>query len=202
MKNIAKLALLTAHPNPAQSKSLTERKPVMKRLAPLFPAIVLSILSLLGLPTPGRAANYITSTNEPAQASGWNYLIWFLSGNYSLTPVENPSSGNTYEVQANTVPLGSLNTSARVREPTSGSTTFPGDSLQLDTNGELRLKGGLALSFPGVSGNPGLILNGGAIGMGDAGKYALSGVINVAAQSYIAAGNNTSVGDGYTAPVR
>jgi hypothetical protein len=80
-----------------------------------------------------------------------------------------------------------------VRSPAySGLQTFPGDSLMLDTNTELVLKqSGSNPNFPGVNGNPGLILNGGMITMGNLGNWPITGTINVAAQSYLNAGANT-----------
>jgi hypothetical protein len=46
---------------------LTETKPVKNRLASLLPAFVLSILSLLGLPTPGRAQAPVIATQPVPQ---------------------------------------------------------------------------------------------------------------------------------------
>src|SRR5437868_5781467 len=70
-----------------------------------------------------------------------------------------PTAGNTYEVTAGGNP-------SRIRNPTYGGSTltFPGDSLQLNTNTEIRGKTATTpttINFPGVGGNPGLILNGG-----------------------------------------
>jgi hypothetical protein len=164
----------------------------MKRLAPLFPAIVLSILSLLGLPTPGRAANLTTTICE-SSGSSWNSVIWYTNG--TGVEVGPPVAGNTYECLANGVLYGNGTLNTRVRTPTVGGVqTFPGDSLMLDTNTELRIKGGAANNFPGVNGNPGLILNGGILEVGSGGNWPITGTINVAVQSYLNPGNNAAGG--------
>src|SRR5260370_28045138 len=139
--------------------------------------------------------------------------------------------GNTYEVLANSVAIGNNDANTKVRgyaANASGSTNlnavansyptnypvfFPGDSLQLDVNAELRLKdaGGLGsgtiFNCPGVNGNPGLILNGGFITTGDnwtaeesaaaggsAGviEYNVTGLIQAVpgTTSYLCTGNN------------
>jgi len=97
--------------------------------------------------------------------------------------------------------VGNGKNTTRVLNPTvvSGVQTFPGDSLTLDTNTELRLKnGGTIFNFPGVNGNPGLILNGGLINISSPGPFPITGTINVAAQSYLCPGNYTGGGPQYS----
>jgi hypothetical protein len=67
----------------------------------------------------------------------------------------------------------------------------------LDANTEFRTKriGSTSgatpiVTFPGVNGNPGLILNGGVLNAGDDGTYPVAGVIQVASTSIICPGDN------------
>src|SRR6185436_13301357 len=82
----------------------------------------------------------------------------------------------------------------RVRNPygagaPNGVHTFPGDSLTLSVNSEFRFKNDnitlTSVNFPGVGGNPGLILNGGALNAGNDFVFAIDGNIRVAATSLI-----------------
>jgi hypothetical protein len=69
--------------------------------------------------------------------------------------------------------------------------TFPGDSLTLNAHTDIRAKDvGDILDFPGVGGNPGLILNGGALNPGDTGAFGLTGRVFVASASLFAMGDN------------
>ena len=88
-------------------------------------------------------------------------------------------AGNTYELVANGVAFGDNKANTRVRNPVAaGVQTFPGDSLTFNTNTDIRAKTatGLVLNFPGVGGNPGLILNGGALNAGDNAVFEFAGV--------------------------
>src|SRR6185436_3163699 len=77
---------------------------------------------------------------------------------------------------------------------------FPGDSLTLNPNTEIRAKAaGAILDFPGVDGKPGLILNGGVLNAGDDAVFSLTGNIQLASTSYIAPGDN---GGGALKPLR
>jgi hypothetical protein len=141
--------------------------------------------------------NFTTTTCE-SSAQSWRTAIWQANG---VGPLVGPVAGNTYEALANGNALGNSALNTRVRTPASGgvesSWTFPGASLTLDTNTELRLKNLDTLNFPGLNGNPGLILNGGDISIADTGlPYPFLGVINIAAQSYLAGGNGTGPGGG------
>lgn len=76
-----------------------------------------------------------------------------------------------------------------MRNPIVTSSTFPGDSLQLDTNTIFRIKPPqdgttTTVRFPGVNGGPGLILNGGGIDPGSANTtFVVAGKVLVAADS-------------------
>ena len=78
-------------------------------------------------------------------------------------------AGNTYRLLFNNTAFGNNQGNTRIRNPAAaGVQTFPGDSLTMDANTEIRPKAvGAILNFPGVGGNPGLILNGGVLGAGD-----------------------------------
>jgi hypothetical protein len=143
-----------------------------------------AIAITLACASPASAANFTTTVQQASgDASHWNTAIW------NPGPVV-PTAGNTYEVLVG----------GRVRSPNgtvaSGGTatdnqtfTFPGDSLQLDGNGfsntpanagELRLKqgfNGATFNFPGVGGNPGLILNGGQLNDGEDRILKIAGIV-------------------------
>lgn len=115
--------------------------------------------------------------------------IWKTNGTGTAVP---PVSGNTYECLSNGIAIGSNLNETRLRSPAAGGfVTFPGDSLTLDTNTEIRMKTvGSVLNFPGVGGNPGLILKGGMLNVGDSGGFVVTGVVQVASQSYLCPGDN------------
>lgn len=144
------------------------------------------LVSVFGLSVPSLtplfAAALTTTLVQPqGETNNWSSPIW------DPGPVS-PAAGDTCEVL----------TGARVRTPTgsvaSGGTdlpgqtfTFPGDSLQLDGigfatggTGELRLKhtfDNTTFAFPGVGGNPGLILNGGMLNDGENRRPTITGSI-------------------------
>src|SRR5687768_13597067 len=135
---------------------------------------------LCALSTSAVAANFTTTTVQAA-GTNWTAAIWQGTS---------PTPGNTYE----TLP------GARIRTPfgTAGAPqtfTFPGDLLQIDGTGftpttgvagassEIRFKSndvGNIYAFPGVAGNPGLILNGGILNDGDERLITLTGLIGTA----------------------
>src|SRR5713101_4329205 len=88
--------------------------------------------------------------------------------------------------------IGNGLSNTRIRNPAVvGFLTFPGDSLTMDTNTELRAKTlGSVLNFPGTNGNPGLILNGGMLNGGDNATFPITGKVQVVSQSYISHGAN------------
>jgi hypothetical protein len=149
-----------------------------------FAVSVSAITSHLAIVGSAEADNF-TYNLQQASGANWSAAIW-QPGNVS------PTAGNTYEVLAG----------GRLRTP-DGSTgqggtggngqmfTFPGDSLKLDGpgfatsgSGELRIKQAFTnavFNFPGVGGNPGLILNGGIINDGDNFIQTVSGSISAVA---------------------
>src|SRR5207249_4928084 len=132
--------------------------------------IVLSIICLLVLQSSVQADNFTTTVRQ-AIGENWNGPIWQPGG-------VSPAAGNTYECLAGGGPT-------RLRNPaTAGVQTFPGDSLQLDSGSEIRAKApGATLDFPGVSGNAGLLMNGGNIDTGDNAVFPVTGVILVQTDS-------------------
>ncbi len=148
--------------------------------------------------TSSRAANLTTITSQGTGAS-WNDAIWKTNGTgTALMPV----SANTYECVSNGIAFGNNTGNTRIRNPTGGGlTTFPGASLTLDTNAEIRFKTAtnLLLNFPGVSSNPGLILKGGVLNAGDDAIFVITGKVQVASQSYIAPADG---GGGAVQPLR
>src|SRR3954470_2980978 len=123
--------------------------------------------SLLPFASELRAATLVTTNSQAANLS-WTNLIWKtnVTDPNSLAPV----AGNSYVAINNGIPFGNNANNTRLRNPAfAGLQTFPGDFLRLETNTEIRMKtAGAILNFPGVSGNPGLILNGGCLNTGDA----------------------------------
>jgi hypothetical protein len=134
-------------------------------------------------PTPaatGPAKKNFTTTVVQASGASWTGAIW------NPGPVA-PSAGNTYEALDNGAAFGNAQNNTRLRNPaTAGVQTFPGDSLTLNKNTELRAKqAGAILNFPGVGGSPGLILNGGVLNAGDDTVFVITGKVQVASTSYI-----------------
>jgi hypothetical protein len=139
--------------------------------------------------TPAPYVN-LTTTNVMGVGINWNAAAWKTNGTGTAVA---PSAGNTYSMVVfgtNTIGNGLNNT--RVRNPTvAGLQTFPGDSLTVNTNTELRAKQpGAILNFPGAGGNPGLILNGGMLNAGDDATFNITGRVAVISQSYISHGAN------------
>jgi hypothetical protein len=154
---------------------------------------VLLAACLLGAAVSAQAADFVTTT---AQASGanWTAAIWSNPPNTTLTA---PAAGNTYQLVQNGTAFGSTAAgggmnNTRVRNPaTAGVQSFPGDSLTMNANTEIRAKAvGAILNFPGVGGNPGLILNGGALNAGDDFVFPIQGKVAVNAPSLIIPADN------------
>jgi hypothetical protein len=134
--------------------------------------------AIMAASSPGA---HITSSVQQAAGTNWNApAIW--SNNAA------PSAGNTYEL----LPGGNP---TRLRNPEGGGThTFGGDSLTVNAQTEIRTKGtgtATVVNFPGVGGNPGLILNGGTINTGDNVVFGLSGNILVSTTSTFDFGDGT-----------
>src|SRR6266487_444407 len=148
----------------------------MKLLVRAFSAAQLCICA-------ARAAN-LTTTAVQGAGTDWTFAIWETNG--AGTAVS-PVAGNTYECVSNGITFGNNKNNTRIRNPASaGVQTFPGDSLTLNLNTEIRAKAvGAILNFPGVGANPGLILNGGVLNAGDETVFEIAGRVQVASQSYI-----------------
>src|SRR5690349_15354223 len=96
----------------------------------------------LGLcPVIGWAGTNFITTNIVAGGSDWTGAIWKTNGSTATNMVA-PTAGNTYRTISNGVSIGNNTLNTRLRPPISGTATFPGDSLTLQTNTELRLKAG------------------------------------------------------------
>src|SRR5438270_4309212 len=169
------------------------------RLNPMRPVFLTKVSSCflfagLCLPLAGRAAN-LTTTNIQASGANWTAAIWKTNAPGFATNTAAgvaPVPGNTYEAVYNGIStIGNGLSNTRIRPPTSGNATFPGDSLTMRTNTELRFKAGSTgniMNFPGVGGNPGLILNGGVLNGGDDATFPIRGYIQVVSPSFISHG--------------
>src|SRR5436853_5914660 len=84
-----------------------------------------------------RAAK-LTTTNSQAAAENWTLAIWKTNdGGMAVAP----AAGNTYVCVSNGIPFGNNKNNTRIRNPASaGVQTFPGDSLTLNLNTEIRAK--------------------------------------------------------------
>ena len=159
----------------------------------------LIIGAILLLPSVSSRAANLTTTISQGIGESWNDAIWKTNGLGTAVP---PVAGNTYECVSNGVAFGNGTSNTRIRNPTVGGlTTFPGNSLTLDTNSEIRFKAAtsLILNFSGTAGNAGLILNGGVLNAGDDVVFTITGKVQVASQSYICPGD---AGGGAFEPLR
>ncbi|HEY0550252.1 MAG TPA: hypothetical protein VGF13_11680, partial [Verrucomicrobiae bacterium] len=160
-----------------------------------FPVrFIITLIALLGAGMAARATNLVTRASQPS--GNWTAAIW--SNAPSGTGIA-PIAGNTYELITNGIAWGNNTANTRVRNPaTDGVQTFPGDSLTLNTNTDIRFKRGATTTspsptisnFPGTNGNPGLILNGGILNPGDDVAFIVTGKIHVASQSILSSGDN------------
>ncbi|MEY2409165.1 MAG: hypothetical protein QOF48_1835 [Verrucomicrobiota bacterium] len=154
-----------------------------------------ALIGLVGVGT-GHAANFVTKASVGSGNSWNNQTVWSNPPNVAVSL---PVAGNTYELIANGVAFGNNTANTRMRNPaTDGLQTFPGDSLTMNTNTDIRFKKGAAggaisgtiCNFPGVGGNPGLILNGGALVAADNIIFVVTGRVQVASQSILSGGDN------------
>ena len=185
----------------------TRRKPIR---AGLYGLVGLS----LGLTASAAEPLYTTTTSQGgSDGTTWAAsVIWFLNGGGTAAGA---AAGNTYECLANGTAIGNATGNTRIRPPYSSGTatiaTFPGDSLILTTNTEMRVKElstsgtsaqGLGYAaptnnFPGANGLIGLVLNGGMLNTGDSYAFTILGTMQAApgSISYLNPGNTLS-GDG------
>ena len=162
--------------------------------------------------TNSESSSFVTGTNWAGTAVT---PVWKLNGvtaNPALQPFAGTVTGtvtnyNFFIMNSNGVALGDSTASTIIRSPYNPGTpaynidTFPGDSLIVNTNTQIRFKHsgstGSALvagvnynqvtnNFPGNFGQPGLVLNGGCLNVGDSGwafvimgtMYAVPGTIS------------------------
>src|SRR4051794_32925869 len=99
----------------------------------LYLSIVAVTLSFCAMPAVGAGTNLWTIMSQGSPS--WLNNIWRTNsaglGN-SFTPV----AGNTYVMTSNGFPMGGApgsTANTRVRPPTTGTATFPGDSLTMLT---------------------------------------------------------------------
>ena len=144
------------------------------------------------------AALYTTTANQGGSpGTSWaSSVIWKLNGAGTAVAA---TAGNTYEAVTNGVALGNGTATTLLRNPYSAGTpniaVFPGDSLILDTNTQVRFKalgtagttpqGGVAVAFPtnafyGANGLPGLVLKGGCLNTGDSDAFVIQGTVQAA----------------------
>ena len=186
----------TRCPESTSSSGKLKPRPQSWRTAWASLALGLACGVALCLPLSSGAANYTSKTSVGA-GNSWLGNYWSPNADGSGTLVGPPTAGNTYELISNGSTLQNGG-DTRTRNPaTPGVQTFPGDSLMLDTNSDIRMKqSGAVLNFPGPGGGqPGLILNGGGLNLGDDGKYWLDGIIEVRQQSYIFPGTSGAAAD-------
>ncbi len=144
----------------------------------------------------------LTTTNVEAQGTDWTAAIWKVNGTGTAT---SPVAGDAYATVFNGTSVGNGLNNTRIRSPAmSGTITFAGGSLILNTNTELRTKGTppTTLNFPGIGGNPGLILNGGVLNDGDNTANTvttITGSIQISGQSYNSTWGNNGGGGGLAA---
>src|SRR5437764_1697594 len=172
--------------------------------------LTLSLISITGLtfwPQAGQAGTNLVSSTVVGGTAGWfTSGMWKTNDGTGIgvgTAVNGPVAGNTYTLMPNGTAIGNNQAETRVRNLYTNGTpqalwTFPGDSLELRTNTEIRFKQIATpatietVNFPGVGGNPGLILNGGMLNVGDAIIQPISGLVQAVpgTESYLCPGNN------------
>jgi len=162
--------------------------------APLWVATLAAAAALAGADAQG--ANFVTKV-VTASGATWSAAVWSNPPNVAVSA---PLAGNTYELIFNGTVWGNNLADSRLRNPAAaGIQTFPGDSLMIDTNTDIRLKtGGTIVNgispaisyFPGVGGNPGLIMNGGVLNAGDTAIFVVTGRVQIASRAILSGGNN------------
>src|SRR3954462_15706125 len=156
-------------------------------------ALLLGVAALL-LGTFSQAGEFTSTVSQGAGAT-WMANIWVPVGGGAAVA---PSAGNNYTMLNNGVVFANGAGNARIRNPlNNGLVIFAGDMLTLSTNTEIRFKNASnpppaqVLVFPGVGGNPGLVLNGGVLNAGDAAVFTINGNIRIDAPSALDPGNPT-----------
>lgn len=145
--------------------------------------------------------NLMTTTNVQPAGTDWTAAIWQTNGTGTAAA---PVAGNNYAAIFNGTSIGNNLNNTRVRSAAvAGTLTFPGNSLTLNANTELRIKfSPTTNNFPAVAGNPGLVLSGGMLNLGVDGSAVITGSVQVNAQSYNSAGGTNGGGGGVAANPR
>jgi Concanavalin A-like lectin/glucanases superfamily/Immunoglobulin domain len=174
---------------------------LVSKINPGGALIVGTALAWLSLSPSALAAEPLyTTTSNQGGSPGTNWaqsIIWKLNGAGTAVGA---TAGNTYEALYNgTVKLGNGTATTLLRNPYSAGTptiaVFPGDSLILDTNAQIRFKaqgtsgttaqGAVPIAYPtnafnGANGLPGLVLNGGCLNTGDSDAFVILGTMQAA----------------------
>jgi hypothetical protein len=186
-------------------------------MRPLTPLVSISCFTtLLFVAQSGNAGTNLVTKTSQGSGANWTAAIWQTNNGAGTdtgagTSVA-PVAGNTYTESATATAFGNNTGNTRTRNPTAGGlTTFPGDSLTLNTNTDIRFKTatGLICNFPGVGGAAGLVLNGGVLNDGDNAVITIAGKILAVpgTVSYICPGNNgggaaADTGRAFTVPAQ
>jgi hypothetical protein len=155
-------------------------------------ARALWIVVFILLPVAIHAAN-LTTTNSQSGTNNWNLAIWRASGGNPVAP----AAGNTYEAIFNGFNIGDTNGSNTIVQSPAvfDLQTFPGNSLTFDANTELIFRqSGSVPFFPVFLGNPGLVLKGAMLSVGDDATISVTGLVQIASTSFISQGTNGGVG--------
>src|SRR4051812_28105246 len=174
-------------------KECMNTTPPNKNMTKRLCTILLAATAMLWA-SAGHAAEFTTTTTQGAGAT-WMANIWAPVGGGAATA---PSAGNNYTAINNGTAFANGANNTRIRNPlNNGLVIFAGDMLTLNTNAEIRFKNASnpppaqVLVFPGVGGNPGLVLNGGVLNAGDAAVFTINGNVRVDAPSGLDPGNPT-----------
>jgi mono/diheme cytochrome c family protein len=142
----------------------------------------------------------LSTTNVEPQGTDWTAAIWKTNGTGAAV---SPGAGGTFSLVFNGTSIGNGTNNTRVRSPdVAGVQTFPGDSLTVNKNTELRSKHApTTINFPGGSGKAGLVVDGGLLNVGtDGGITTIIGSVEVRSQSYNSA-QGANGGGGGLAPL-
>ncbi len=156
----------------------------MKLLRKVLATALLALTATAAFAQPVSSTNFYTKANQGATTATWN-AMWTNNG--AIATGVAPVAGNEYEAIGNGVAFGANVLNTRLRNLSAGTLqTFPGDKLTLSTNAEFRFKNpGLQLNFPGINGQPGLVMKGGALNAGDDSVYEIQGRVRVVAPSIL-----------------
>ena len=149
-------------------------------------------LALLASIQAVRASHYTDMTVQTANGGWTTAALWKLNG--AGTAVA-PTAGNDYEMVTNGVLMtNNLGTATVTTLRADTVSAWPGSTLTVDTNCQLKIKTTGVFTFTNAGGTNCLILKGGVLDQGNAQTVAtIAGSIGVASQSYLSCGAD---GDG------